>query len=74
MTWKQKLNPGRFPGMSAKMGAIIGFISDTEYTTPSINEMAVTSDGFVLAQLEGDIGLNEFIGLNRIFFGISTIW
>jgi len=62
MTWKQKLNPGRFSGMSPKMGAIIACILDIEMTTPAIESMIVTSDGFVLAQLVGDIGYIEFIG------------
>jgi hypothetical protein len=69
MTWKQKLNPARFPGMSPKMGAIVACILDIEVTKPVINSMIVTSDGFVLAELKGDLGYNEFLGaesdLNR---------
>lgn len=39
------------------------------FTEPAISELVVTSDGFVLAQTEGEIGANEMIGteadLNR---------
>lgn len=62
MTWKQKLNPARFPGMSPKMSAIVACILDIEVTTPAIINIIVTSDKFVLAQLKGDIGFNEFLG------------
>jgi len=27
-TWKEKLHPERFEGMSSKMAAIVGYISD----------------------------------------------
>lgn len=61
-TLTQKLHPGRFPGMSAKMAAIVGCILDREFTRPSIVELVVTSDGCVLARHGDDIGYNEFIG------------
>ena len=49
--------------MSPKMAAIVAFIIGLEpVTKPSINGLYVTSDRFVLAQLTGDIGYNEFIG------------
>jgi hypothetical protein len=51
------------------MGAIVACILDIEVTKPVINSMIVTSDGFVLAELKGDLGYNEFLGaesdLNR---------
>jgi hypothetical protein len=59
---KQKLNPRRFPGMSGKMVAIVGFVLDEVYTDPHITEMAVTSDGMVLAQRSDDVGMNDIIG------------
>ena len=58
----QKLHPVRFPGMSAKMAAIVGCILDCQYTQPSIAELVITSDNCVLARHEGDIGCNDFIG------------
>ena len=61
-TLAQKLHPVRFPGMSAKMAAIVGCILDRQYTQPSIAELVVTSDGCVLARHDGDIGYNDFIG------------
>ena len=62
MTWKEKLHPGRFEGMSSKMAAIVGYISDETYTNPAINELVVTSDGFVLLEHVGDVGTNDMIG------------
>ena len=65
----EKLRPDRFTAMSGKMAAIVGYILDERFTDPAINEMVVTSDGFVLAQSEGEVGANDLIGeeadLNR---------
>lgn len=59
-----KLHPRRFSAMSAKMASIVGYILGQEWVKPSwqINSLMVTSDGFVMAQVKGDIGLNHFIG------------
>ena len=59
---QKKLNPGRFPGMSRKMAAIVGYILDKKWTDPAIDEMAISSDGFVVASTEDDVGMNQFIG------------
>lgn len=64
-----KLRPDRFTAMSGKMAAVVGYILDERFSDPSISEMVVTSDGFVLAQQEGDVGANDMLGtevdLNR---------
>jgi hypothetical protein len=64
-----KLRPDRFTAMSGKMAAIVGYILDEHFTDPAISELVVTSDGFVLAQTEGEVGANDLIGseadLNR---------
>ena len=64
-----KLRPDRFTAMSGKMAAIVGYILDERFSEPAISELIVTSDGFVLAQREGEVGANEMIGeeadLNR---------
>lgn len=64
-----KLRPDRFSAMSGKMAAIVGYILDERFTEPAISELVVTSDGFVLAQTEGEVGANDLIGteadLNR---------
>jgi len=62
MMWKEELHPGRFEGMSSKMAAIVGYISDETYTDPAINELVITSDGFVLLEHVGDVGANNFFG------------
>ena len=58
----KKLNPVRFPGMSGKLAAIVGYILGQHYTNPQITELVITSDGFVLAQHAGEVGCNEIIG------------
>src|SRR6266508_3502248 len=64
-----KLRPGRFTAMSGKMAAIVGYILNEPFSDPAISELVVTSDGFVLAQREGEVGANDLIGeeadLNR---------
>jgi hypothetical protein len=64
-----KLRPDRFTAMSGKMAAVVGYILDERFSDPSISELVVTSDGFVLAQHEGEVGANEMLGtevdLNR---------
>jgi hypothetical protein len=68
-TLVDKLRPERFTAMSGKMAAIVGYILDERFTDPAISELVVTSDGFVLAQNEGEVGANDLIGeeadLNR---------
>ena len=64
-----KLRPDRFTAMSGKMAAIVGYILDERFSDPAISELVVTSDGFVLAQTEGEVGANDMLGtevdLNR---------
>jgi hypothetical protein len=59
---KSALNPVRFPGMSGKMMAIVGYILETKWTTPALEEMVITSDGIIMARVTGDIGCNEILG------------
>jgi hypothetical protein len=56
-----KLNPERFPNMSPQMAAIMGYLLDREYTTPALAEMTVTTDGAVLARVDGE-GRAAFLG------------
>lgn len=44
-----KLDPARFPGMSPRMGAIVGLILGREYTQPVLLDLSITVDGFVVA-------------------------
>ena len=68
-TARTRPEPDRFTAMSGKMAAIVGYILDERFSDPAISELVVTSDGFVLAQTEGEVGANEMIGtevdLNR---------
>ncbi len=38
------------------MAAIVGYILDAPFAEPAIIELVVTSDGFVLAQTQGEVG------------------
>ena len=71
---KYKLNPTRFPRITPLMAAIIGHLLDLPVGNPSIAEIVVTSDGFVLTRVEGEVGANHFIGnyddLVRNWFGL----
>jgi hypothetical protein len=42
--------------MSGRMAAIVAFLIDAQVTRPTIAEIVVTSDGFVLAGVEDDVG------------------
>jgi hypothetical protein len=48
MALAQKLHPGRFPGMSGKMAAIVGYVLGEKWTEPAIPSLSITSDGFVV--------------------------
>jgi hypothetical protein len=48
--------------MSAQMAAIVGYILNERFSEPAISELVVTTDGFVLAQREGEVGANDLIG------------
>jgi hypothetical protein len=62
MTLAEKLHPARFTAMSGKMAAIVAHILGCTWTSPVIAELAVTSDGHVLARHEGDGGHNDYLG------------
>jgi hypothetical protein len=61
-TLVEKLHPQRFPGMSPKMTAIVGYIVRKRWTRPLIAELVITSDNWVLARDEGQIGFDTIIG------------
>jgi hypothetical protein len=71
-----KLRPDRFSAMSGKMAAIVGYILDEQFSDPAISELVVTSDGFVMAEREGEVGADEMIGrevdLNRNLLDLIT--
>jgi len=58
----KKLHPSRFTAMSGKMSAIVAYILGEKWTDPALQEMAITSDGFVIVGVEGDCGMNDFMG------------
>ena len=52
VTLTDKLHPNRFSAMSGKMAAIVGYILGESWTEPEIDALSVTSDGFVLTDVE----------------------
>jgi hypothetical protein len=62
MTLAEKLHPSRFTAMSGRMAAIVAHLVGCQWTSPAIAELAVTSDGHVLARHLGDCGHNDYIG------------
>jgi hypothetical protein len=58
----EKLHPKRFPKMSGQMAAVVAFLIDQQVTRPAIVEIVVTSDRFVLAGVDDDVGTNHFVG------------
>jgi hypothetical protein len=62
MALEGKLHPANFTAMSGRMTAIVGYILGEEWSDPLISDLYVGADGFVLAQNEGDVGYNHFIG------------
>jgi hypothetical protein len=57
-----KLDPRRFPNMSPKFAAVVGYLLQIHVTDPRLVEITVTSDGWLLGRNEGDMGFNEFLG------------
>ena len=58
------------------MAAMVGYIVGERLGDPAISELVVTSDGFVLAQHEGEVGANDLLGsevdLNRNLLDLIT--
>jgi hypothetical protein len=56
-----KLGPERV-AVSNKFRAILGYLLGREWTSPRLVSLAVTSDGFLLGQHAGDLGMNDMLG------------
>ena len=61
-TLTAKLHPKRFPGMSGRMAAVVGYILGKQWSKPRIAELVITSDGWVLARNAGHVGCDTIIG------------
>ena len=59
---KDRLHPKRFTEMSPKMASIVAYILGENWVTPQVSGIMVTSDGFALASVQGDLGYNHFLG------------
>lgn len=56
MNLSEKMDPGRFPGMSPLMAAVVGYVLGAPFTDPQIVEIAVSEvEGVVQFRKEGDI-------------------
>jgi hypothetical protein len=57
-----KLNPKAIK-LSGRFGAILACMLGEKWTEPSYAGLTVTSDGHLLGMLDGDIGFNDYIGV-----------
>lgn len=48
MSLKQKLDPRRYPDMSGRMAAILGYLLEEDWAKPAIQELSITSDGYII--------------------------
>lgn len=63
MSIADKLHPSNFTAMSPMMAALVQCVVGFDAgVTPRLMALTVTSDGFVLAQRDGDLGYDAFIG------------
>ena len=62
------------PQLSQSMAAVTGFIVDYPFVQPQITELTVTTDGAVIARLEGEPTYAHFVtdydDLTRNWFGL----
>lgn len=49
----EKLRPSRFPEISGKMAAILGYVLGANFIDPAIEEISVKTDGSVMARVAG---------------------
>jgi len=66
----EMLRPNRYSGMSPRMAALVGYVLGQAWTNPLILDLAVTTDGCVLAQVgeaNGDEWVPEGPGYDRVF-------
>jgi hypothetical protein len=62
-----KLHPGRFPGMSPFMAAVVGFVLGEHFTTPEIAELTVSeSENIVYIRKAGGIGFDGIESLEDL--------
>lgn len=67
----QKLHPDRFTAMSPKMAAIVGYILGEAWTEPTIEDLNITSDEFVVALTSvGDDIIGSASDLERNLFNL----
>ena len=61
-TLSDRLHPKRFPGMSGRMAALVGYILGKRWSKTRIAELVITSDGWLLARNRRHIGFDTIIG------------
>ena len=57
--------PAEFSGCSPVFLAVLGYLTGVAATHPVITEIAVSSDGWLLAKHEGDFGFDHALGISR---------
>jgi hypothetical protein len=66
-TLKAKLHPGRFPGMSPFMAAMVGYVLGESLTNPEIAEVTVSeAENLVYVRKQGGIGFDGIQSLEDL--------
>lgn len=65
MSLRRKLHPARFPELSGRMAAIVGYVLGESWAEPAITDLAVSVDGVVFAATTEDPCMNSLIGSAR---------
>ncbi|HET9409789.1 MAG TPA: hypothetical protein VFO39_21310 [Candidatus Sulfotelmatobacter sp.] len=58
----RKMHSDRFPAMSPRMAALVGFIVGASFIEPPIADLRVSTAGTVLARIEGESVAKHVIG------------
>ena len=57
-----KLAPSRFPGMSPRTAALVGFVLGASFIEPPIVDVRVSTAGMLLARVRGEAATKHVIG------------
>jgi hypothetical protein len=63
----RKPHPARFPGMSPLIAAVVGYVVGESYTTPGIDEIAVSeAENLVYIRQRGGVGFDGLESLEDV--------
>lgn len=62
MSLRRKLHPTRFPELSGRMAAVVGYVLGESWAEPAITDLAIAVGGVVFAATTEDPCMNSLIG------------